>query len=545
MFYLVHAGGALKVLTSAGAVHSTLTLPTGVTLSDTRPAQFAILARRVIITNAPSKNLWLDPLDMTLHVLGLTAPASAPTAAAGAGTGLTGNYSAIVTFVHKSGGELVNESPASDVSNTIALANQSFALSGIPVSTDPDVNCRRLYRNTAGDEGTWLFLADIDDNSTTTYDGSVPDADLGDELPDLGNAPAGTVDGTYLTLITEWKSRLWARAEGVGLVDRLFYTEVGLPWAWFAANDLPIPSLGEDATGITALMRRRDELGVGRRQRVVRVVGNTRDDFQVVIVSEETGVLAPRSVVIIRDEAHFLGVDGVYKFGPEGVVPLSRDQVEPYFLTDTYFNRGAFADAIGGYNALNDTYDLHLAPVGSSELTRWVSYHARNNWWSGPHLTAAFTPSARVMFRDANDAFLPIMGGTDGFLYLMNRTLPSDYAGAAPSTPIAISIDWLTNYMHEGAPDLTKVWRRPTIHLKKQGASAGDVTVTSITGSLEGGTLTLGTTFSQALTQRFSRVVLMRLGVGNFAQLQYTHAIAEEDVELYLLELPVSALGRR
>lgn len=547
MFYLIHAGSSLQVMRDTGEIFATLTPPAGVTISSTRPARFAVLARRVIITNAPSENLWLDPLDFTLHRLALAnlgsnQPPAAPVAAAGASTGLTGNYSAKVSFIQKGGGQLLNESELSVASNTVLLGNKSLALSAIPISTNPDVTGRRLYRPVTGG-AEYLFWADIDDNVTTTFDDGTPDAGLGDAAPDVGFLPAGTLANTYVTLITEWRSRLWVRCEGAGLVDHIRFSEVEQPWAWPPENDLPAQSLGEDETGITGFIRRRDELGVGKRNRVMRVVGDRNQNFEVIIVSEETGILSSDSIVVVRDEGYFQGTDGVYKFGPDGVVPLSRDKVDPWFLEDdpargAQFNRSLFTTSIGGYNAQDDSYDLHLPALASTALNRWVSYLLKNQRWTGPHRTAAFTPTMRALFRDAGAAYLPVMGGSDGYIYLMNRVLPSDFVGADPDTALGIAIDWIKNHLYGDDPDFVHVWGQPTLHLKAQGA--GSVVITPRVGPL-----TAADGLPQVLSLTKARRRLNTWGAGQLLRLQFTHSTANQDVELYLLEQPYATIGRR
>lgn len=109
-------------------------------------------------------------------------PSTAPTAALGAATGLTGTYSYKVTFVRGGTGE---ETDASAQSNNVTPANQKLDVTAIPTSPDSRVTARRLYRTAAGG-ATWLFRATIPDNTTTTFSN--------DELADgsLG-AAVGTV----------------------------------------------------------------------------------------------------------------------------------------------------------------------------------------------------------------------------------------------------------------------------------------------------------------------------------------------------------------
>lgn len=79
---------------------------------------------------------------------------------------LTGAYEYLVTF-RRSGNYPVESNP-SPASTSIIFTGQKGTLTAIPVSADPKVNQRRLYRSTAG--GTrYYWLDDIDDNTTTTY----------------------------------------------------------------------------------------------------------------------------------------------------------------------------------------------------------------------------------------------------------------------------------------------------------------------------------------------------------------------------------------
>jgi hypothetical protein len=84
-----------------------------------------------------------------------------------------------VTYVSENGLES-NAGPESiEADNTVGSAGFSkIFLTGIPVSTDPQVTQRKLYRTLAsGNE--WLFLDVINDNTTTTYEDTTPDSSLG------------------------------------------------------------------------------------------------------------------------------------------------------------------------------------------------------------------------------------------------------------------------------------------------------------------------------------------------------------------------------
>ena len=73
-------------------------------------------------------------------------------------------------------------------------------------------------------------------------------------------------------------------------------------------------------------------------------------------VAEGVGPQSHDAIVIIRDVAYFLGGDGVYIWGPEGLTNISRDTVNPWFASDTYFNRSKYSIAWAYWNQLLDSY---------------------------------------------------------------------------------------------------------------------------------------------------------------------------------------------
>lgn len=119
----------------------------------------------------------------TYYNLGITAPSTAPTAALGAAGVLTGDYSYKITFYNST---LGHESNPSSASNTVTASSDQIDLTGIPVSTDSQVNKRRIYRTATGG-GVWLWLADINDNTTTIYTDNAADSTLGVAIEGFAN----------------------------------------------------------------------------------------------------------------------------------------------------------------------------------------------------------------------------------------------------------------------------------------------------------------------------------------------------------------------
>src|SRR6185369_6161196 len=123
---------------------------------------------------------------------------TAPTAALGTGSGNLSNgaYRWLATFVTDYG-----ETTAGDVSASVTVADHTVngkgALSAIPVGGSA-VTARRIYR-TAANGSTYLLVATIADNSTTTYTDNVADASLGAAVPSTNT----TLDPLLLAKITD------------------------------------------------------------------------------------------------------------------------------------------------------------------------------------------------------------------------------------------------------------------------------------------------------------------------------------------------------
>jgi hypothetical protein len=477
--------------------------------------------------HSPNRSLWVDEAD---HVwpLSLHAPASPVTLAAGAGTGLTGSYLAKVTFLVKDDfGNVLLESAYSPPSVASAsLSNQSLAYSNLPIAPDSIVNARRLYRTASGPGSTYFHVCDIDDNTTTSWDNGDSDEAIALNVAptDLGAAPSNRIE-----LIAAWKDRLWAKISEYP--DYAYFSALRKPYAWPATQSFEFGPVGADLYGVTGFIPRRDELGVCRRNVLWKIIGDGPSNFSRIKVVEGVGCMAPDSIVIIRDVGYWLGEDGVYTWGPEGVLCISRDNVHPWWTTDTYFNRAKFSDAIGWWNPLDDTYNLLLAGVGSSALNRWVSYDTRRKAWLGPHLTAAGTPTAAALLEDTNDLFMPTLGFSDGYLRKLNQPGFSD-DGAA------IDFD-VTGKFHSGEdPDLTHFWGELSMLTKVE--SSGALTITPTVGRLDS---TAGAAITHTLTTGRER--LRRLGVGALCSLRFQQSTNAQGVTIYGYEIPFHELGRR
>lgn len=522
-FYLLHSGAALQAMTTAGVV-STVTPPVGITVVTTRRARIGLLNRLLLVTNAPSRNLLID-LDLNAYILP-SSPTVPATATANTGPSqLSGIYQVAYSYAVKKNGVVIAETNISPIGSSPTLANDGLNI-GFGVSADSSVNCRRLYRSTSG--GTALYwLRDINNNTTTSYLSTEPDAALGEALTarTLGDAP-GTSTSDRMSLLVAWKDRLWGISSSAP--DYLRFCGSNAPWAWATSQSLLVAPAGEDAVGVNGFLPRRDELVVGKVNSLWKVVGDSVSTFRMIKVMEGIGIVAPDSCVVIRDVGFFLGNDGVYTIGPEGLRSISDENVKAWFTTDTYFNRAAFSSAFARYNPRTLSYELHLPAVGGTDINRWLQYDLRSGRWFGPHKTLEMTPTFGGPLTDANGNPLTVIASSGGFLYNQNQ---SDYQDGTYEIPLEV----VTQPFTGDQPDRHKYFGDLSVLTMAQ--EDGYVEVTP--------TLDAETQTPVLCPLDANRTRLRRIGVGRLLTLKFANDAFEQNAQILGFEIPVHTVGRR
>lgn len=524
-FSVVAAGSSLQLIYTDGTI-ATVTLPAGITINPLRRSRFTILGRNVIVVNGPTKPIWIDP-DGVCRPCSIPTPTRAPVVAAGAADTLSGTFRVAFSNVIKTDlGLDLMESDRSPASAPVTTANQAIAVSAIQTSGETLVNCRRVYRTSTGPSEDYYEWFDLDDNTTTAYEDGASDASLS-LLPapdDLGQTPA------RLTLIQEWKGRLW----GVSPTDpdSALFSSDGKFYAWPVTNNLPVRPVGADRFGVVGIVPRRDELAFGKRDIIWKVIGDDEDSFRLVKLVEGKGILGADTINVNRDVARWLSDDGVYEWDSAGVRCITDDDVKGWFTTDDYFNRATFPQAFSRYNPLKHAYELFLSAVGSTVFDRWISYDIARKKWLGPHKTDAFTPSGAGVVLDSSELALPVVGGTDGYLY---KITPGTFRDGAAT---AIALDVMTTFHTGNAPDIEHFWGLMSVLTRK--LAAGTLTITGYVGGTDAAA---GTAFAHLLTT--GRQKLRRLGHGRLMKLRFQNSEVNQETEIYGYELPYHELGRR
>lgn len=289
------------------------------------------LDRLIIVGPFSAPLVWIPSL-RRLWRAGIEEPTTAPTLAAGAGTGITGTAIGVYTFAEITAGEIVHESNPSDPSGAIALTNDNRAWSGLPTThTNPRVTHKRLYVSMDGDD--FLFVANVP-LVDATYTEAVATADL-DPLS-VVNERRG-VPPRDASIVTYYANRVWYGFKGS---DRFMFSELNEPESVSSANELAT----KDARFVTCLRGLNDELIIGTRASIQYLQGFGASDFEVHYHTQAIGIVTHHGSIVVNDT--------LWAFTQEGYVRLSGGGYQFLMPTLRTYIREAYEAAPSVYEDL-------------------------------------------------------------------------------------------------------------------------------------------------------------------------------------------------
>lgn len=218
-----HSTGAIPYFNSGGRL-----------ASNTSRLSVSALGRVGIGTSNPGSKLTIREGHIKFERI--AAPASSPVlnAVGSGGSIAAGDYKYKVTYVTASG-----ETELGPVSNTVTCAaNDSVNLTSIPVSSDPAVTARKVYRTKLSNPNDYFLAYTIADNVATNLTDTKADGSLGsDRFNFVGNSTAGmvTIDSSQAMRVQSSET-----AVGIGALP------VGTGFGNAAFGDL---ALGQNTTG--------------------------------------------------------------------------------------------------------------------------------------------------------------------------------------------------------------------------------------------------------------------------------------------------------
>jgi hypothetical protein len=353
-----------------------------------------------------------------------------------------GVYTYKITFVTKN--ELESNAGAASVSITLSEARAQLLLTSIPVSSDPQVISRKIYR-TVNAGAFWLFVDRINDNVTTTYTDTTADLSLGSTSPpEAGDLNIDNSPPISAGIIKGWKNTIFLAGDP-GSPNNVYFSEDNEPEAFPTLNvvtlDDKVTNIYETYSGLVI------ETETGKWQ-----VTNDNPDFRFDKVINKIGCVGRRA----GGESRLLGwsVDreGMRLYDLNNPIKISepiRDKFDAFDqvnieLIHTTHSRGQnfislFApDSSGVYTGNNYLYQYFL----DQQLEQ-------GRWWE-LQLPSSINILHLTEVEDANGKFLMYGGGNDGMVYHLFDENAKNWT-LADGTTEAITTRFATKYMRLGS----------------------------------------------------------------------------------------------
>jgi len=485
--------------------------------ADGSPLNFVHYAGFVWIMN---RNIQKKDSGSALTDWWIAGPTSAPTAALGSGTGLTGEVNYYVTFSTADNHETNPWGTAASPSAN--PANQDVVLTNIPTGGST-VTKRHIYR--IGSTLTSAYrLHTLGDNTTTTWtdDGTKDDVAINLKIVlevDHDAPPAARRACEYFARILAWNTA--ANPNG------LYWTPVQKPWYFPAVNFCPVGAWAEE---IIQVVQHTRMTYIYKSGSIWRAVGNLDDvnaSGEIERIEEKVGLIGAKAICSDGYTDYFVGSDFcVYKFNGDHVERVS-DKIAPIFRGETVVTGPAYVAP-----PLNRGYASTIAMVWWLGQV-WVSYPGSTNQVPS-HTVILDVATGRWFQNSLGFSALHSDGGA-----LVGTTSVSGNIKTLESTnaddTFAFYVLWQSRYLHQGFPDNDKLYTEIMVEHN----TGGEVFTLKIRYNWGATEETLGTFSSSVMTPT---VFPINSGDGTPARNISMFVEATTDVEAVIKAVQVSYL---
>lgn len=245
-------------------------------------------------------------------------------------------------------------------------AYSAIGLTGVPVSADPQVNARRIWRLVAGE---YRLAGQINDNTTTTYSDAATDADLGGvdilTTDDNDTPPALTgICGPYNGMMFGW------------LGDTVYWSKVGKYDAWPADGGQQF-EFGSDVTSCAVFG---NYVVVLCPDGLYTLFGDDPAQMSRSKALTKQGCVAGRTAVDAGRYLLYLSPDGVCAFDGAYSLVISDPKLSKATFSALSSPFGAFHD--GHYHLFHSTGSIIGDFRGADPVWRTSTVTAASAWRS-------------------------------------------------------------------------------------------------------------------------------------------------------------------
>lgn len=347
---------------------------------------------------APAGSLVEWTIDQPVQ-LGITAPDSAPSVATGAAGALTGTYSYKVTFLNNDGFESNPSAASSDVSPS----SEKVELTDIPISSDPQVTSRRIYRTEAGGS-TYKLLTTLTNNYATTYSDNTEDTSLGSTVETDHDV------ATAFSEVHNHESLLWG--VDASAKNKIWYCNQFDEWEYFDGTNYEDFGSSSDETQVLETLA--EYLCIVQDTKIMKY--NTEEDPEEKSESlSQRGTPSQKAAIRAGDALAIIDASGIYWFDTVKDILFSQ-YVDPIFdpegdnsdrISTSYLDNIA-----AGY--LDEKLWVSYTRAGQTENDRTLVYDKEAKCFQG------MIDKGFIAFAVDKDTKTVYAAGTDGYIYQLD-----------------------------------------------------------------------------------------------------------------------------
>lgn len=400
----------------------------------------------------------------------------------------SGTYKYRVAFVSKYG-FISNAGPAS--SAVTATDKGGFELTKIPLSTDPQVIKRRLYR-TVANGSVYLFLDEIPDNITTTYTDIIADGSLGNETPPLaGDFSLDNSPPPKGGIVAQWKRTVFIAGDPQN-PESLYFSDDDQPESFPLINEFVLDSK------ITAMYETYSNLVIETETGKYQIIGDN-PDFSLNKIIEGVGCVGRRAAGSARRSGYTVDRDGMRIYDGSDTVKVGeaiRDkydtELEKVNIELMHTIHSKRRNTILQFNPDATSIDINTTypTYDSCFVWQYTIDDVNQGQWSEMSLGNGVNILDAEEIEDSNGDFHVYAGAADGMIYELLDGDSKNFVNASGTTS-AIDTIIQTAFIRPGEAGLEtegatgRVWPR-YIEMRTSGdASTWEITIDTADGPLD------------------------------------------------------------
>lgn len=354
----------------------------------------------------------------------LTLDEGAPVVtASGVGT-ISGEYSYKVTYISKYG----HSSNAGPASVTVTASNNAtLNLSKIPVSPDPQVLAREIYRTVAGGS-IHLFLARINDNVTTTYFDDAPDIALGASTPpQAGDFSDDNSPPPRGGIVKKWKNTVFIAGDPQN-PSTLYFSDADEPESFPLINEVVLDEK------ITAMYETYSTLIVETETGKWQVLGDN-PDFSIDKLMHNMGCVGRRAAGESRLVGYAVDRDGMRTFNGNDHLKISepiRDKYDELNKETIELTHTAHSRARNIVVQFNPNEDLPIPNYAENSAFGYIYSidDINQGYWTTLELPANLNIISSVEIEDDNGDHRLYATSDDGMVFELFAEGATDWVDA-------------------------------------------------------------------------------------------------------------------